>query len=67
MWIELTWRLRVQHWHVTFKIWRGPDLRILILSDIHTGWPYMLLARVWRIVYRANVHGLVARGRDAGA
>ncbi|MEM1374144.1 MAG: metallophosphoesterase [Pseudomonadota bacterium] len=53
-WIEPALRLRVQQWDVTSKVWRGPDLRIVILSDIHAGWPYVSLSRVRRIVDRAN-------------
>lgn len=53
-WIEPAMRLRVQHWEVASPVWRGPDLKIVILSDIHAGWPYVSLARLRRIVDRAN-------------
>ncbi|MEM6727340.1 MAG: metallophosphoesterase [Pseudomonadota bacterium] len=53
-WIEPAMRLRVQRWEVKSPAWQGPPLKIAILSDIHAGWPYVSLARLRKIVARAN-------------
>ncbi|MEL6702467.1 MAG: metallophosphoesterase, partial [Pseudomonadota bacterium] len=57
-WIEPAWRLRVQHWTVRHPAWAGRvQLKIVIVSDIHAGWPHVSTARLRRIVARANAQG----------
>jgi predicted MPP superfamily phosphohydrolase len=50
-WVEPAWRLRVQRWSLT---WGGGPLRIVALSDLHLGEPYVGLDRLARIVAEAN-------------
>lgn len=53
--IEPGWRLRVQRWAVQPPRWpRGVRLRIVMIADPHCAEPYMPLARLERIVGRAN-------------
>lgn len=54
-WIEPAWRLRVVRWSLRVPQWAGrKPLRIVIISDLHAGAPHVSLARVSRIVARAN-------------
>jgi len=54
-WIEPAWCLRVVRWQITDPAWQGrKPLRIVIISDLHAGAPHISLARVSRIVKRAN-------------
>lgn len=52
--VEPGLRLRLQRWQVRRPEWQGRRLRIVALSDIHLGEPYMGLARLARIVELAN-------------
>lgn len=54
-WVEPAWRERVVRWRLTPPAWRGRDpMRLVILSDLHAGWPHVPLSRVRRLVARAN-------------
>lgn len=54
-WIEPAWRLRVKRYRVEHEGWRGrAPVRIVIISDLHAGAPYISLGRVSRIVRKAN-------------
>lgn len=53
-WIEPAWRLRVVRYALKPKGWRGAPLRIVILSDIHAGWPHVSLTRLQHIARKAN-------------
>lgn len=46
--------VRVQQWHVTPERWRGPQLRIVMIADVHACWPWMRVSRVKRIVAQAQ-------------
>ena len=52
--IEPGLRLRVRRWHVRRADWTAPPLRIVALSDIHLGAPYVGLRRLRQVVRRAN-------------
>lgn len=54
-WIEPAWRLRVKRYRVEHPAWgaRAP-MRIVIISDLHAGAPYIPLSRVRRITRKAN-------------
>lgn len=52
--IEPGLRLRVQHWQVRPKGWAAGPLRLVLLSDLHLGAPYVGLGRLRRIVEHAN-------------
>jgi predicted MPP superfamily phosphohydrolase len=47
-------RLRVQTWGLRPKGWAAGPLRLVIVSDLHLGGPWVGLARVERIVERVN-------------
>lgn len=55
--IEPALRLRVQRWQVKSKNWTRPPLRIVAISDLHLGEPYVGLGRLEKIVTRANALG----------
>lgn len=49
------WRLGLTEWRLCPPAWAGgPRLRVLALSDIHVGEPWMPLSRLERIVAEAN-------------
>ena len=53
--VEPLFRLRVQKWAVKSPGWGGaPPIRIVTISDIHLGEPYVSLARLARIVAETN-------------
>lgn len=53
--IEPAWRLRVGKWRLTPETWpRDRQLRVVAISDLHVGEPYVGLGRVRQIVRRAN-------------
>ena len=52
--IEPALRLRLQHWTVRPKGWSAGPLRLVLLSDLHLGAPYVGLGRLRRIVERAH-------------
>ena len=52
--IEPAWRFRVRRWQVTAPDWPALPVRILAISDLHLGEPYVGLDRLSRIVARAN-------------
>jgi hypothetical protein len=52
--IEPGLRLRLQHWTVRPKAWSAGPLRLVLLSDLHLGAPYVGLGRLRRIVERAS-------------
>lgn len=52
--VEPAWRLRVKHWRIATPKWTAPALRIVAISDLHLGEPHVGLARLSRIVARAN-------------
>lgn len=54
-WVEPAWRGRIVRWRLTPEAWRGRDpVRLVIISDLHAGWPHVPLSRVERLVARAN-------------
>ncbi len=55
--IEPALRLRVQRWQVKAPNWGRAPLRIVAISDIHLGEPYVGLKRLQQIVTRANALG----------
>lgn len=56
--VEPDLRMRVQHWAVQPAVWpRGRKLRVVMLADIHAGWPNMSEARVAQAVDLANAQG----------
>ena len=52
--VEPGFRLRVQRWQISPPLWTAGALRIVAIGDIHMGDPYVSLARLRRIVARAN-------------
>lgn len=53
--IEPALRLRVKKWRITPSKWpAGKQLRIVAISDLHVGEPFVGLRRVRQIVRRAN-------------
>lgn len=55
LWWEPAMMLRVVRWRVALPQWRGHSpARLVIISDLHAGWPHISLKRVSRIVARAN-------------
>jgi predicted MPP superfamily phosphohydrolase len=52
--IEPAWRFRVRRWQVSAPDWPALPVRILAISDLHLGEPYVGLDRLSRIVARAN-------------
>lgn len=52
--IEPGLRLRLQHWTVRPKGWSAGPVRLVLLSDLHLGAPYVGLGRLRRIVESAN-------------
>ena len=53
--IEPGFGLRVQHYALTPPVWPpGFKLRVVIIADLHAGWPYISAARVAKIVDLAN-------------
>lgn len=55
LWWEPAMMLRVVRWRVGVPEWRGrTPQRLVIISDLHAGWPQISLDRVSRIVDRAN-------------
>lgn len=55
LWWEPAMTLRVVRWRVELPEWRGRrPQRLVIISDLHAGWPHISLNRVSRIVARAN-------------
>lgn len=55
--IEPALRLRVQRWQVKSPNWTRGPLRIVAISDIHVGEPYVGLKRLQQVVARANALG----------
>lgn len=55
--IEPALRLRVQRWRVKSPHWDRAPLRIVAVSDIHLGEPYVGLKRLRQVVQRANALG----------
>jgi predicted MPP superfamily phosphohydrolase len=55
--VEPALRLRVRRWNLRLPGWRGADLKIAILADIHVGEPWVGLDRLQRIVARTNALG----------
>lgn len=55
--IEPALRLRVQRWQVKSPVWGRASLRIVAISDIHLGEPYVGLKRLRQVVRRANALG----------
>lgn len=55
--IEPAVRLRVRRWRIARADWAAPPLRIVAISDIHLGEPYVGLRRLRQIVRRANALG----------
>lgn len=53
--IEPDLRMRVQNWALQPPGWpRGAKLRLVMLADLHAGWPNMSVARVQQAVDLAN-------------
>lgn len=52
--VEPGLRLRVQTWGLRPKGWTAGKLRLVILSDLHLGGPHVGLARLERIIAKAN-------------
>lgn len=52
--IEPGLRLRVQNWALRPKGWTAGKLRLVIIADLHLGNPHVGLARLERIIARAN-------------
>ncbi len=53
--VEPVWRLRVQRWRLSPPGWpAGQQLRLVLVADLHACSPWMSLARVARIVARAQ-------------
>lgn len=48
------WRLRVKRWQIERSDWTAKPLRIVAISDLHVGEPYVGVRRVKQIVARAN-------------
>ncbi|MGR3502906.1 metallophosphoesterase [Pseudaestuariivita sp.] len=55
--IEPALRLRVKRWAIQRSDWSAPPLRIVVISDIHLGEPYVGLKRLRQVVQRANALG----------
>lgn len=55
--IEPALRLRVRTWTLKRDDWTAPPLRIVAISDIHLGEPYVGLRRLRQVVRRANALG----------
>lgn len=56
--VEPDLRMRVQHWALQPKAWpRGRKLRLVMVADLHAGWPNMSVARVQAAVDLANAQG----------
>ena len=56
--IEPDLRLRVQNWALQPQAWpRGRKLRLVMVADLHAGWPNMSQARVQAVVDLANAQG----------
>ena len=53
-WIIEPNTLVVRHVDIASERWRGPPLRLAVLSDTHVGSPHVDAARVGRIVERVN-------------
>ena len=50
--------MRVQNWALQPQGWpRGKTLRLVMVADLHAGWPNMSVARVQRAVDLANAQG----------
>ena len=47
--------LRVRHWRVRPAGWSAEPLRVVMVADVHAGWPQMPLARVDQVVDRKSV------------
>ncbi|MFY0680302.1 MAG: metallophosphoesterase [Thalassovita sp.] len=52
--IEPMVRLRVKRWRIRRQDWTAPPMRIVAIADLHLGAPNVSLARLERIVKRAN-------------
>ena len=56
--VEPDLRMRVQTWALQPAGWpRGRKLRLVMVSDVHAGWPNMSVARVQAAVDLANAQG----------
>jgi len=55
--IEPALRLRVKRWKIMRDDWAAKPLRIVAISDLHVGEPYVDLKRVRQVVRRANALG----------
>ena len=56
--VEPDLRMRVQHWAVQPAGWpRGRRVRLVLVADLHAGWPNMSVARVQAAVDLANAQG----------
>lgn len=55
LWYEPAMQLRVVRWDLRRPDWRGRGpVRLVVISDLHAGWPHVSLGRVSRIVDRAR-------------
>ncbi|MCQ0969067.1 metallophosphoesterase (plasmid) [Paracoccus sp. TK19116] len=55
LWWEPAMMMNVARYRVGLEEWRGrKPMRLVIISDLHAGWPHISLNRVSRIVDRAN-------------
>ncbi|MBO9452019.1 metallophosphoesterase [Tropicibacter sp. R16_0] len=52
--IEPALRLRVRRWRIRRAGWTAPPLKIVVLSDLHVGEPFVGLKRIRQIVKRVN-------------
>lgn len=53
--VEPDLRMRVQHWALQPQGWpRGKRLRLVMVADLHAGWPNMSVSRVQEAVDLAN-------------
>ena len=46
--------VRVTEWHLSLPRWHGPEMRVVMVADLHACWPWMSVARVRRIVEQAQ-------------
>jgi len=56
--VEPDLRMQVQRWALQPKGWpRGRALRLVMVADLHGGWPNMSVARIRAVVALANAQG----------